>query len=847
MRRILKEEGYLSTSATARVVPYHDPDRATMVVTVDAGPRTVIAAAEIKGQSPLDPARTLARLGVTPGSPFRERALAAGLAQIRDELRAKQFYAAIAQYQRPTLSPDGTRASLIITIDAGPVVELHVNGELPGRVDDFIPIKRQSSVDADLLDDARAAIVAGLQRQGYWRARASYAETRPSPDRLLITFTVDRGKRYRVAQLDLPPGLQVSPAEFEAQKALKPGEWFDEKAVESALSVIKRTYQARGFHRVDMTKPGYKEGDGPNAQEGVIVIHPNITEGPKAVVTAITFDMDPQPVVTEAVLRNLMQSKEQKPPAPYSLASLAVDSQLLPAYYESQGFFARSVTVTPEFNAAGTEVKLRVFVREGPQLLVGEILVVGNEKVSARTILDEIKLAVGSSYSEIARVESQRALYNLSSFRTVRIAKDEPLPGETTVRVVISVEEADTKSYEIGGGLEGGTHPRAVEGGGVEDRVEFAPRAFVGFGRRNLGGRNRTLNGFARISLRPKNAPGDPTQDGQGLGSPDYRVTTAYREHYAFNSASDLLLTATAEQALRTNYNFIRRVASADFLRPVSPHLTALGRYSIEWTKLFDEVIPPEDQPLIDRLFPQVRISMFSGGVVWDRRDDPLYTTRGGQVSANLDLALEKLGSEVGFVKSFTQAAYFIPLAGKRLVFGGRAQFGIARGFEHEVPLEDANGNPVLGPGGNQLTAVVEDLPASQRLFAGGSTSQRAFQLDRLGVPDIPGVKGVLTPDGLSNGGNGLMVFNAELRALVARPFNRDLSVVGFVDSGNVFRRASDIDVTRLRTGVGFGVRWDSPVGPLRLDFGFKTDRLLVFTGGPERRWEFHLSIGEVF
>ena len=586
-------------------------------------------------------------------------------------------------------------------------------------------------------------------------------------------------------------------------------------------------------------------------QEGVIVIQPNITEGPRALVTAITFDLDNQPIVSEAVLRTLMQSKEQKP---YGLANLAADRQFLPAYYESQGFFERSVTITPEINAAGTEVRLKVFAREGPQILVGEIIVVGNEKVSARTILDEIKLKVSSPYSEAARVESQRALYNLSSFRTVRIAKEDPLPGETTVRVVISVEEADTKSYEFGGGLEGGTHPRAVEGGGVEDRVEFAPRAFVGFGRRNLGGRNRTLNGFARISLRPKNAPGDPAQDGKGLGSPDYRVTAAYREHYAFSSASDLLLTATAEQALRTNYNFIRRIGSADFLRPIAPHVTLLGRYSIEWTKLFDEVILPKDQPLIDRLFPQVRISMFSGGVVWDRRDDPLYTTTGGLVSANVDLALEKLGSEVGFVKSFTQASYFHPVAGKRFVLATRVQIGLARGFEHEVPLVDDSGQPIIGPDGNQLTAVVEDLPASQRFFAGGSTSQRAFQLDRLGVPDIPGVvpnipkvKGVLTPDGLSNGGNGLIVFNAELRALIARPFHRDLSVVGFVDTGNVFRRFSDIDLSRLRTGVGFGARWDSPLGPLRLDFGFKTDHLLVFTGGPERRWEFHLSIGEVF
>ena len=90
------------------------------------------------------------------------------------------------------------------------------------------------------------------------------------------------------------------------------------------------------------------------------------------------------------------------------------------------------------------------------------------------------------------------------------------------------------------------------------------------------------------------------------------------------------------------------------------------------------------------------------------------------------------------------------------------------------------------------------------------------------------------------------MLFNAELRAHVGKLLNRDLTAVGFVDVGNVFHRVSTIDLSQLRTGVGFGIRYDSWIGPLRLDFGFKTDRKM-FTGGLERRWEFHLSIGEVF
>jgi outer membrane translocation and assembly module TamA len=176
----------------------------------------------------------------------------------------------------------------------------------------------------------------------------------------------------------------------------------------------------------------------------------------------------------------------------------------------------------------------------------------------------------------------------------------------------------------------------------------------------------------------------------------------------------------------------------------------------------------------------------------------------------------------------------------RRVVAAGRVQLGLARGLERVVPLEDEDGNPVIGPDGEPLTERVADLPASQRFFGGGGTSVRGFQIDRLGVPEI------LNPNGLSNGGNAVMVVNGEVRSVVLRLFGRDLGAVGFVDAGNVFAKAGDLDLARLRTTVGFGIRYDSPIGPLRLDFGFKTERLVV-GGLRERGWEYHFSIGEAF
>jgi outer membrane protein assembly factor BamA len=590
-------------------------------------------------------------------------------------------------------------------------------------------------------------------------------------------------------------------------------------------------------------KPDFEEVSGRTADEGGIVIHPKITLGPRATITDITFDLgehDPGVPrgVTESDLIDRMDSKKH---GPYSLAHLRDDRVAVPLFYESRGFLNRLATITPIINATGTEVILRVFAREGPQVTVGEIVVLGNDKVKREVILGEITLRIGEPYSELARLNSQRALNGLPSLKNSRIVADDRLPGEATVRLVISVEESDSTTFEPGAGLEVGSYSREVEGGAIEDRFYFAPRASLGVGRRNLGGRDRAINLFGRISLKPTHVKDDPALDSNGLDFVEYRAVATYSERHAFNSATNVLLTASSEQAIRTSFNFVRRLGTADFVRPLTPRVSLVGRYTLEWTRLFDEIIKPEDQPLIDRLFSQVRLSIVSGGVLWDRRKTVGGMQNGEQVIANLDVALRQLGSEVGFVKSFMQGSIYRPIPGsRRLLFAGRGQLGLARGFAHNVILVDDDGNPVLDPNGNPVEVFIADLPASQRFFAGGGSSVRGFQLDRLGVREI------LNENGLSNGGNGMIIFNFEVRAQVGKLFKRDLVAVGFVDTGNVFHRVSDLDLGRLRTAVGFGARYDSPLGPIRLDVGFKTDQMF-FLKATERRWELHFSLGEVF
>jgi outer membrane protein assembly factor BamA len=403
--------------------------------------------------------------------------------------------------------------------------------------------------------------------------------------------------------------------------------------------------------------------------------------------------------------------------------------------------------------------------------------------------------------------------------------------------VLVSVEEAPVTSIGYGGGLEGGQRIRTAASGIASERIEVAPRAFFEVGRRNLFGKNRAVNLFSRVSLRPKDST-VPGEDGRGFGFSEYRVLGTFREPRVLGTAADALLTGSIEQQHRSSFNFARRGFSAEAGRRLTRAVSLSGNYQIQRTELFDEKISAQDKLLVDRLFPQVLLSSFSLSAIRDTRDDPIDAAAGAYYSANAQLAGRRIGSEVGLAKTFLTAQTFhvVPRS-SRIVFAGSARLGMAVGFPRQVLLTDGQNQPVLGANGEPLVETVRDLPASERFFAGGDTTVRGFVLDRLGSPST------IDSAGFPIGGNALVIFNAELRV----PVYGGLGVVSFFDTGNVFARTSDINLAELRSAVGFGLRYKSPIGPIRFDLGIKVHRNEIAPGVREALTAVHISLGQAF
>jgi outer membrane protein insertion porin family len=792
----LREHGYFHAAITPRAILEHAPERATLVFTIDPGPRTTIGNVDVDGVPAAGRAEFLGRLGVSAGAPYEREALNGRIEKYIAERRGKGYYEAkiLAQVRLPA---DQRTADLTLTVIPGPRVRVVFTGDsLPSdRRTELVPVEREGSVDEDLLEDSSNRIVEFLRAQGYRDARAPHAREEKDGE-LVITFAVARGQQFKVASYEISGNASVPLSEFESSLRLRDGQAFSANRLDADVQAIEDLYHRRGFAAARVSTAVEIVTQTPPPAQVPVAVRAVISEGPGTTLDAVTFAGNQ--ALSEAALRDHVKLR---PGAPYVPGQLAADRDALQLAYQDGGYESASVEATTAFSENDTHVAVTFVIREGPRVFVDHVLIVGNVRTSTSTIEHELRVKAGDPFSLGAINESQRRLTALGLFRRARITELRH-GGETTRDLLVTIEEAPPTTAGYGGGVEvGRVVVAAPEGQVADERFDVAPRAFFEIGRRNVFGKNRSLNFFSSVAFHSQ----------ESAANVEYRAIGTFREPRIFDTAADAFINATIEQQRRSSFNFSRRSVSADIARKLSRTVSITGSYQIQRTSVFDEQLAEDDQRLIDRLFPNVRLSSFSSSLIRDTRNDAVDPSRGEYTSISGQLAGRAIGSEIGFGKSFGTAQLFrtIPRT-SRVVFAGSARVGMAWGFPREAL--DADGQ----------TTIVRDLPQSERFYAGGDTTNRGFFLDRVGTRHIPAESSdTLDADLLPIGGNGLVLFNAELRA----PLFGGLGVVGFVDTGNVFSRVSLIDVMELRTAVGSGLRYKSPFGPIRFDLGFKVNR----------------------
>ena len=818
------------------------PERVELVLSIEAGDRVTVSAANVTGATLDPPAEVLRILDLQPGRPYDRPAIEARLASYEESLRERGYYEAQVR-ESSVPSEDGRSVSVTVAVNRGPHVNVAFAGDpLPGGdADDLVPIRAERSVDLDLLEDASLAIENRLREEGYRAAQAPYSRLQKG-DELMVTFTVARGLLYRVESVDIKGNSGVDRAAIAPLLQIKPGEPFVEARVGLVSAAITELYRVRGYTQA-VVKPDIQvlpEASATGARYRPVAIVFQIDESTPTTVTGVEVQGSAAiPVDTLKAQLGLVAGR------PFYRPQLTVDRDTIERAYRNQGFQGVSVISQLAFADNQGRVAITWTVREGEQVTIDRILINGNERISTELIERELTIGRGHPMSEDAMIESQRRLAELGLFRRVRIT-ELPRTGSLTRDVLVDLEESDTTTVDYGGGLEVGRISESnPEDGTVDEALDVGLRAFLGISRRNLWGKNRSVTLFGRVTLRQDRE--DDTGQSKGYGFHDYRGLFTFREPRAFGTTGDAQFTAFIDQTRRTSFSFNRKGVTSDYARRLRSY-TVTGRYTFDYTKVFEEQISADNQLLIDRLFPQVRLSKILGGVLRDSRDDVLDPQRGSVVGFDTSVAALVLGSEVGFVKSFFQSFIYRRLPQRGIVVAAGARVGAAVGFGQDVPpvLEIASrtapsrASASLTPGVDReelFEVVIRELPASERFFAGGDTTVRGFSLDRLGTDET------LDPQGFPQGGNGMMIFNLETRA----PYWKNLQFVWFLDAGNVFRRVSDIRLDELRATSGVGFRYRSPIGPLRVDWGWKLSTRLLESGGRERSNVLHISLGQAF
>lgn len=830
LEQVYAEHGYYHATVHPVATERHDPDRTLLDFEISAGPRAVISAVDVVGDPLLPRPAFLERLDAAPGKPYERAPLQQKLSDYVQRLRQRGRYLAAASH-RADVSPDGTAARVTIDIQPGPPVTVRFEGDpVPAdKLRDLVPIQREGSVDEDLLEDAARQITAYLNQQGYWKASVAYTPAE-SPNQLAIVFTVRKGLLYRVsdAGVELRGARAIPVEELRPLVKIVPRELFVAARLDATTAAIDAVYKRRGFAAVRVDSAA-NELNPVRPGEGLVNPVIVITEGPQTRIGQVRVAGNA--AMAETGLRPAISVKTGDP---YYEPQVVSDRDAVFGRYLDEGFSSVVVQVVPAFSADRTRADITFQVKEGPRTLVDHVLIVGNTRTDTRVIERELTLRPGQPLGVADLAESRRRLSALGLFRRIQIV---PISHGGVERrdVLVTVEEAPATSVDFGGGLEASKRLRKGTDQAAEERYEFAPRGFFDVGRRNIGGRNRTINLYTRVSLRPRDAAQDPQRDGTGFGFSEYRVVTTYRQPRMLGP-NDLTVTAALEQGIRSSFNFVRKGVNAEALRRLSPSIRVNGRYSFNTTRTFDERLSVEDQATIDRLFPQVRLSLFSGAIARDTRDDLLEPQSGSFASAEGSIAARALGGQVGFVKTYVQGFWFRTLPGKRrVVFASRVAVGLADGFPRLAACTDENGNA--------STCLVEDLPASERFFAGGDTTIRGFALDTVGIPpkgtspaEIE--EATISATGFPKGGNAVLILNGELRI----PLGHGIGAAVFTDGGNVFNRVMAFDFGEIRGAAGFGLRYRSPIGPIRVDVGFKMDRR-----GPGGRRAIHFSIGQAF
>jgi outer membrane protein insertion porin family len=420
----------------------------------------------------------------------------------------------------------------------------------------------------------------------------------------------------------------------------------------------------------------------------------------------------------------------------------------------------RGTRITAAAEPAGENLFTVVFDIEEGALMTVDKIIVAGNVVTRRSIIDRELLVREGEAARADRILESKR--RLERLGVFAEVKIEEIPaGYGRLTLVVSLREGQRNYVGLGAGLETKSRSVAFE----VWNYSLRPRGTAEFVRANMFGRAALLSLVGQFSLAEKRAViswDEPTL----LGLP-YRAS----------------LNAWIEREERVSYGFDRRGMGLTALREIAADWTSLTTLRYARTTLYFLEVPESE---VDRQHIPFSTTSISESVIWDRRDDAFNPERGFFLGADVEVAYPLFNAESDYIKTYLKYQRYLPLwRGFGAGVTGRAGLGMGR------------------------------MPIHERFFGGGANSFRGQTYDRLGPKDP-----------LSNnpvGGKALLLLNFEIWAKLF-PGLPSLRAAVFYDKGNVFTHRNELNLGDLEDAVGVGLRYATPLGPLRFDLGWNLD-----------------------
>jgi len=826
-----RQEGYFQVEVEPEVKVDDTNHLANLFFHVALKKRAKFGAIDIEDTAPDDVAKLNKSLqslrarargaAIRTGKTYRRSTLTRATQYLQSQLAKQDRLGAQVKLAGAEYHADTNRADIHFDVKPGPLTHVEIHGAhlFSWTKKNLLPVYQGIGVDDESVEEGRQALISYFQAKGFFDVKVD-ANLDEKDGRDAIVYQITKEKKHKVSEVNVRGNKQISNDVLDAHLSLEekhlfsPGK-FSEKLVRQSVKNLQSVYQSEGFSSVQIVPSVKRDG-------GNIEVLFKVTEGPRDIVN--TLQIEGADTFPESKLAP--QGLKLAVGKPYSQALVQADRTNIVANYLKAGYLTSSFrqTATPVAKNDPHHINVVYHIYEGPQVYTDRVLTLGREHTRQRLIdgdVASIKPAEPLTETDLLTAESQ--LYNHTGvFDWAEVDPKRQITTQTKEDVLVKVHEAKKNQITYGFGFEvinrGGSVPSGtvVVPGlppvGLPSDFKTAQKAFYGprgtfqYTRNNVRGKSETIS-FTAFAGRLDQRGAVYYIDPNFMWS-QWRATASFsaeknEENPIFSSQQEL-----------GSFQVQRHLDKAKLV-------SLFLRYSFSKTDLPRVEIPD----LVLDADKHVRLSTIAANITRDTRDNPLDEHKGMLDSIEFDLNTTRLGSSVNFAKMNLQAAYY-KQGLRHIVFANSLRIGLAQPFlSSRVPLSEA----FFTGGGSTLRGFPLDGAGPQRsvqICKDGSKTCDSSQVNLINVP---------------SGGNELLLINSEAR--IPLPIRKGLGLAVFYDGGNVFPNVGFHNFTSLYSNnVGLGLRYATPVGPIRVDLGRNLNPIHGI-----KATQYFISIGQAF